>query len=64
MAERGIFAFDKTHLNNFDNTVYHLVASPKNPLDLKLVPESWQIELQKTIYHAGLTESIDIKNML
>lgn len=39
MAERGLFAFDKTYLNNFNDTVYHLVASPKGPLNLDLIPD-------------------------
>ncbi|MGL6127558.1 hypothetical protein [Chryseobacterium artocarpi] len=35
MAKKGIYAFDKTVLNNFLDSNYHLVVSPKNPLKLK-----------------------------
>lgn len=35
MAKKGIYAFDKTVLNNFLNSNYHLVAIPTIPLKLK-----------------------------
>jgi len=64
MAERGLYAFDKTNLNNFNDTIYHLVASPKEPLNLDLVPEFLRKKLYKTVYHASLRETIDITNIL
>jgi hypothetical protein len=49
MAERGLYAFDN---------------SPKEPLNLDLVPEFLRKELHKTVYHDRLKETIDIANIL
>ena len=47
MAKKGIYAFDKTVLNNFLDSNYHLVASPKNPLKLKdLSPDVIEVILK------------------
>ncbi|WP_042722328.1 hypothetical protein [Flavobacterium sp. B17] len=47
MAKKGIYAFDKTVLNNFLDSNYHLVASPKVPLKLKdLSPDIKEVILK------------------
>lgn len=44
MAKKGLFSFDKTILNDFSATNYHLVAKPKNPLTVdELPPEILEI---------------------
>jgi len=40
MAEKGLFAYDKTVLSNFSDLNYHLVAQPSNPISMNdLLPE-------------------------
>jgi len=38
MTEKGFFSYDKTILNNFSETNYHLVAKPVNPLKIGDLP--------------------------
>lgn len=40
MAERGIFAFDKTMVNRFFDTSYHWVAKPTRPLTYDELPQN------------------------
>ncbi|WP_390456100.1 hypothetical protein, partial [Chryseobacterium sp. Alg-005] len=51
MAKKGLYTFDKTILNNFSDTSYHLVASPKTPLKMKDLPENILKLLIKTQYN-------------
>jgi len=37
-AEKGLYAYDKTVLNNFSDANYHLVASPLKPLTVEDLP--------------------------
>lgn len=39
MSRRGLYSFDKTVLNNFNEPNYHLVSRPINPLKIKDLPE-------------------------
>lgn len=50
MARKGLFSFDKTYPNNFMDPSYHLVATPRTPLDLKDIPDSIMSLLTKTKY--------------
>jgi hypothetical protein len=50
MARKGLFSFDKTYPNNFMDPYYHLVATPRTPLDLKDIPDSIMSLLAKTKY--------------
>ena len=62
MAKKGVYAFDKTVLNNFFDSNYHLVANPKTPLKLEdLSPDILEIIL-KTQLNENLknTKRIDI----
>ncbi|MES2810616.1 MAG: hypothetical protein V4619_18415 [Bacteroidota bacterium] len=38
MATRGIYAYDKTVLNNYSDANYHLVAQPVVPLKINQLP--------------------------
>ena len=38
MAEKGLYAFDKTFLNNFQDDMYHLVAKPLISLAFNSLP--------------------------
>ena len=50
MAEKGLFAFDRTQPERSNDTSYHLVASPIEPLALASLPETIQDILQRTSY--------------
>lgn len=38
MAKRGLCAFDKTLFNDFEDSNFHLVASPLDPLLINQLP--------------------------
>jgi len=59
-AEKGIFAFDKTMMNNFLDTNYHLVAMPVTPLKFGSLPNELKNELVRTRYLGNVTEMIDV----
>ncbi len=40
MASKGFFSYDKTVLNEFYDTRYHLVASPTKPITVDEIPVS------------------------
>jgi hypothetical protein len=50
MSKKGLYAFDKTILNDFSDTNYHLVTIPLNPLISNELPENIQEILKKTNY--------------
>lgn len=54
MAKRGLYAFDKSLLNNFSDLTYHLVAKPKKPLSLKELPNDIFDLIKKTTYDGDL----------
>lgn len=60
IAKKGLYAFDKTVLNNFSDPYYHLVASPKNPLILEDLPEGIKNIIKKTKYDNKLGEILKI----
>lgn len=57
MTARGLFAFDKTVLNNFSESNYHLVSKPLNPLTMDSVPDKIKeiLILTKTNYNVDNT---------
>ncbi|MEC3874461.1 hypothetical protein [Chryseobacterium salviniae] len=64
MAKKGIYSFDKTTLNNFLDSNYHLVASPKIALKIKdLSPDIMAIIL-KTCLLSNELKKIDQINIL
>lgn len=54
MAGKGLFAFDKTVLNNFSDPQYHLVAWPSTPLKFIDLP----IEIRNIIFQTKLNGEI------
>ena len=54
MAKRGLYAFDKSLLNNFSDLTYHLVAKPQQPLSLKELPNEIFDLIKKTTYDGNL----------
>ncbi|MGE8431846.1 hypothetical protein [Chryseobacterium joostei] len=64
MAKKGIYAFDKTVLNNFFDSNYHLVVNPKTPLKLEDLSSDILEIILKTQFDEKLknTKRIDISN--
>lgn len=49
-TQRGLYSFDKTHLNDLTDTQYHLVATPVKPLKVTdLPPDILDILIQTKI---------------
>ena len=59
MAKRGLYTFDKTIVNNFRDTNYHLVAKPTKPLSLDMLPEEICSLINNT-----LSKDIEVANMI
>jgi len=62
-SKKGIYAFDKTKLNDFSDLSYHLVASPIYPLKVKSLPKNIQnillnIKLNSKIYDSLMVNDI------
>ncbi|HTI60042.1 hypothetical protein [Mucilaginibacter sp.] len=57
MAKRGLFAYDKTKMNNFSDPYYHLVAKPVNPLKFEGLPVKIK-EILKWSKYSGAMNSI------
>ena len=64
MAEKGLFTFDKTILNNFSEPHYHLVAKPTNPIKIKDLPGEIRKLVSATYYPKNLESNIDISLIL
>jgi hypothetical protein len=60
MAKRGLFAYDRTILNNFSKTGHHLVASPSAPLNIKQLPADISTLLCKTVYRGNMPDKFDM----
>lgn len=60
MAKRGLYAFDKTHLNNFANVEYHLVARPLEPLKINQLPTEIITFISNTLYSGNLISDSSI----
>jgi hypothetical protein len=48
MAQKGLYVFDKTFLNNFNDDIYHLVAMPTVGLNINDLPSNIYDILCKT----------------
>ncbi|WP_439699123.1 hypothetical protein ACFGVS_14380 [Mucilaginibacter sp. AW1-7] len=55
MASRGLFSFDKTTVNNFNNPYYHLVASPVEPSTIAELPAEIRDILSATKYDGEIS---------
>jgi hypothetical protein len=58
-SKRGLFSFDKTHLNDFLDPSYHLVAKPILPLQFKQLPAEVRDILGETFYKGSIESSIN-----
>nr|WP_315031187.1 hypothetical protein [uncultured Chryseobacterium sp.] len=63
MTKKGLYAFDKTKMNNFLDPYYHLVASPKAPLELKDLPQHIIDILIRTQYTHKLVDAMEVKTI-
>lgn len=54
MAQKGLFAFYKSDINNFDDTNYHLVASPLVPLLFSELPMEIQSIIERTVFYGDV----------
>jgi hypothetical protein len=64
MTKRGLFSFDKTILNNFSESHYHLVAKPANPLKTDQLPFEIKEALFRSQYHGSIDTGIDASFIL
>ncbi len=60
MSKKGFYSFDKTHLNNFSDPNYHLVASPVNPFKFDELPLEMQSILLSTKCSGNIGETLNI----
>lgn len=56
MTKRGLYSFDRTVLNHFADTRYHLVAKPNTPLRLDQLP----LEMREVILLSKFDGSLDM----
>ncbi|WP_419698976.1 hypothetical protein [Mucilaginibacter sp. NFX135] len=64
MAERGLYSFDKTVLNNFSEPHYHLVARPVTPLKLDQLPAEIREIISESQYSGDIESTIDTNLIL
>lgn len=62
MAKRGLYSFDKTYLNNFSDTHYHLVAKPISPLTIDRIPINILSLVKNTWHDSDLSKAMSIKS--
>jgi hypothetical protein len=62
MAKKGLYCFDKSVLNNFSDTKYHLVAKPLNPIKMENLPKKILevINLSVCKNNIEILENIDV----
>ena len=61
MSEKGLYVFDKTILNSFEDLNYHLVAKPSNPLLYESLPFEIKEFLINTNFKNNLSKTLNIK---
>lgn len=63
-AKRGLYAFDKTFLNDFLDTDYHLVAKPNKPIFFNILPKNIAELIRGAIYVEDIEGvTIDVKKI-
>lgn len=62
MAKRGLYAFDKTVLNSFSETNYHLVARPTRLIKLQELPPTIANRVIQTKIHNEITEHLSTES--
>jgi len=60
MTRKGLYSFDKTYLNSFFDSNYHLVAIPSTPLTLEELPRDIFEILIKAKYTEGNLSNISV----
>ncbi|MDY0932269.1 hypothetical protein [Chryseobacterium sp. CFBP8996] len=60
MTRKGLYSFDKTYLNNFRDSNYHLVAASSTPLILEDLPQDIFEILIETKYSEGYLNNISV----
>ncbi|GEM_PF-2907861 len=65
-TQRGLYSFDKTHLNNFTDNRYHLVTTPVKPLEVTdLSPDILYILTQTKIEdNIKLISDLDVRKII
>ncbi|WP_323136754.1 hypothetical protein [Chryseobacterium fluminis] len=65
-TQRGLYSFDKTHLNNFTDNLYHLVTTPVKPLEVTdLSPDILDILTQTKIEdNIKLISDLDVRKII
>ncbi|SRR5260221_11868909 len=64
MAKKGLFSYDRTILNNFSDTNYHLVAQPVSPLKIHELPQEIAEMLMEIKYSGSMEATLDIASLL
>lgn len=64
MAEKGLYTFDKTLLNELNDNKYHLVVSPVVALTTDDLPLEILNILSQTIITTGINKPMDISSFL
>jgi len=66
MAKRGLYAFDKTTVNNFRDTNYYLVVKPTNPLLADTLPDEIFNLISNTLYEGNIEDAngIDVEAII
>lgn len=60
MTKKGLYSFDKTVLNNFNEPNYHLVAKPHKSLKFIDLPNDIKEILSETVFDGNLNETLNI----
>lgn len=62
MAKKGLYCYDKSVLNNFFDTKYHLVAKPVNPIKKENLPKDILEVINLTVCKSNIEflDSIDV----
>ncbi len=64
MAKKGLFSFDKTVLNDFSESHYHLVAKPVNPLKFNQLPIEIKEAISESRYHENIEAILDVNSII
>lgn len=64
LTQKGLFSFDKTVLNSFLESQYHLVAKPVSPLKFSQLPSEIRRILVMTKYDGNIEPMIFIHNIV
>ena len=63
LASNGFYSYDKSHLGNFEDMTFHLVAKPKNKISSKLLLEKYKITAALIQSNSTIPESFEPFNL-